>query len=119
MGFLAAVFLKFCDYCVFAFQKLVERLSGARPRGVFYPSSVFVDSTPANMGEYAAAKAAGEVVCRFLARTHRDVFSSCPRLPKLPTDQTAGLLRGDDPDPSTVIPERLIEPHDGSRQADP
>jgi hypothetical protein len=44
------------------------------------------------MVEYAAAKAAGENICRNLMKRHRGLRISMPRLPRLPTDQTASLL---------------------------
>jgi len=45
------------------------------------------------MGEYAAAKAAGEAACRHLAIVDRHVTVRIDRLPRLVTDQTASVQR--------------------------
>jgi hypothetical protein len=44
------------------------------------------------MGEFAAAKAAGETLCRYLATIDRKIHVHINRLPSMPTDQTASLL---------------------------
>jgi NAD(P)-dependent dehydrogenase (short-subunit alcohol dehydrogenase family) len=59
---------------------------------LFHPSSVFVDELPLGMVEYAMAKAAGEVMARDLNKRLRRVQLHSPRLPRMLTDQTAGLL---------------------------
>ncbi len=58
----------------------------------FYPSTVFLDERPAGMAEYAMAKAAGEQLCADMNLYLPGVRVFVPRLPKLPTDQTAGVL---------------------------
>jgi hypothetical protein len=60
---------------------------------VFYPSTVFLDHTSANMAEYCAAKAAGEELCRQLAKRFPAWRFYFPRLPRLFTDQNNGLVR--------------------------
>ncbi|HET6326658.1 MAG TPA: SDR family NAD(P)-dependent oxidoreductase [Planctomycetaceae bacterium] len=79
------------------------RALGSSLRNVVYPSSAFVEQLPLNMGEYAAAKAAAETVCRFLQKAHPEVRFHCPRLPRLATDQTATLIRTDLPDPTRAL----------------
>jgi nucleoside-diphosphate-sugar epimerase len=98
-------FQAFCDCYVRGFLDLFETLrkSGPHCRNVLYPSSYFIDELPLNMGEYAAAKAAGESLCRFLEKSHAGVRIHCPRLPRLATDQTATLLPSDTPDPAVAI----------------
>jgi hypothetical protein len=68
-------------------------------RVAFYPSSIAVAEAPIDMGEYAAAKAAGEAACRFLEKAHPGLTVLAPRLPRLPTDQTRSLLAVRDEDP--------------------
>jgi hypothetical protein len=63
------------------------------PLHIYYPSSVAVSETPVNMGEYAAAKAAGEGLCRYLSKVDSNLRVKIDRLPRLPTDQTASLIR--------------------------
>lgn len=58
------------------------------------PSSVFVDELPLGMAEYALAKAAAEVLARDLNKRLRHVQMLSPRLPRMLTDQTAGLMAG-------------------------
>jgi hypothetical protein len=58
---------------------------------LFYPSSVFLDEPVRGAAEYAAAKAAGEQLCRNLTVTRRGLTAVWPRLPRMLTDQTAGL----------------------------
>lgn len=61
------------------------------PISIFYPSTVFINDRPAGMAEYAMAKAAGELMCEEInaAMPHLRVMFS--RLPRMITDQTAGL----------------------------
>jgi NAD(P)-dependent dehydrogenase (short-subunit alcohol dehydrogenase family) len=64
----------------------------------FYPSSVAVTDRPTGITEYAMAKAAGEVLCKDLARTVRGLRIVINRLPRILTDQTAtGAATGADP----------------------
>lgn len=59
---------------------------------IYYPSSVAVADAPFDLGEYAAAKSAGETLCRFLTKIDSNVRIRVNRLPRLPTDQTVNLL---------------------------
>lgn len=97
------LFRQFCDYYVFGFLSLLNLLKPHGLRAVFYPSSVALDTIPANMGEYAAAKAAGEMLCAFVEQHSRDLHIYRPRLPRLATDQTASLLPVDNGDPVSVM----------------
>jgi NADP-dependent 3-hydroxy acid dehydrogenase YdfG len=82
MGFYVRGFYEVCE---------ALRRSGDHPIGVFYPSSVAVESRPANMTEYAMAKAAGEVLCADLPRLLKGVRAQVRRLPRLQTDQTSSV----------------------------
>ena len=92
--FSPALFHAFCECYVDDFLAAFHGCGEgtARPRNVLYPSSSALDELPVNMAEYAAAKAAGETLCRSLGKTYRGTRFHCPRLPRLATDQTATLL---------------------------
>jgi hypothetical protein len=47
------------------------------PLTLIYPSTVLINDVPAGAAEYAAAKAAGEVVCRALARSRVGLRVAC------------------------------------------
>lgn len=103
--FSAALFDTFCHYYVTGFLATFQALKarGVAPRKVFYPSSVAVTEIPLDMGEYAAAKAAGESVCQFLDKTEKETDVLFVRLPRLDTDQTASIVRVDNMDPVPVM----------------
>ena len=67
------------------------RRSGAHEIGVFYPSSLAVESRPANPTEYAMAKAADEILSADLPRLLKNVRVQVRRLPRLQTDQTSSI----------------------------
>lgn len=94
---------EFNEFYVTAFLRLVQACQRRRPSGlrVFYPSSIFVESRPLEMTEYAMAKAAAEVLCADLQRTLK-IKVMTPRLPRLPTDQTNGVT-GQLSDPVDVM----------------
>ena len=75
---------------------------------LFYPSTVFIDKPRQGFAEYAAAKAAGEVVCRALTLARPKLRVWCPRLPPLKTDQTSTLRgSGGAADPLTIMVDLL------------
>ncbi|MET0258811.1 MAG: MaoC/PaaZ C-terminal domain-containing protein [Methylobacterium sp.] len=82
-------------------RALRERFEGPIP--VFYPSSLAVETRPANMTEYAMAKAAGEILCADLGPGERPGPILTRRLPRLPTDQTATLFAAEDVDAIDVM----------------
>lgn len=104
-------FENFCRYYVGGFASAFDaaRRPGSSLKRVLYPSTVYVDELPLNLGEYAAAKAAAETLCRFLAKAHPEVQFGCPRLPRLATDQTASLIRTELPEPAPVLLAALRE----------
>lgn len=101
--FSSVLFGHFCEVYVNGFVKLVRALLPTGLSVACYPSSVAVADPPIEMGEYAAAKAAGEAACRFLEKAHPGLTVFAPRLPRLPTDQTRGLLALRDEDPVAHI----------------
>jgi len=94
------LFQDFCDYYVGGFLKTVQAVRSLGPglERVYYPSSVSIDEVPSNMGEYVAAKMAGEALCSFLEEHTRGIRILAIRLPRIATDQTASLLQVDSQD---------------------
>ncbi|MFT3818014.1 MAG: MaoC/PaaZ C-terminal domain-containing protein [Rubrivivax sp.] len=93
----AALLDEFLGFYVRRFEALcqaLEQAAGARRSLIFYPSTAFIGERPKGMTEYAMAKAAAEVLIDDLARTLRQVKPVARRLPRLATDQTAGLAGG-------------------------
>ena len=90
--FSADTFGKYVDYYVFGFLDTFRIFRNAGVQHVYYPSTVFVDELPNNMGEYGAVKAAGEKLCEFLDLYHPDVSIVTDRLPRMATDQTASFI---------------------------
>jgi hypothetical protein len=95
---------------------LLEIARGVPTIDVFYPSTVFLDDAPAHMVEYCAAKAAGEEVCKQLAKRFPGWRIYAPRLPRMHTDQNNmhtdqnnGLLPATMETPDIVILQHLRE----------
>lgn len=107
--FSAVRFREFCDYYVARFLNVVDSLRRRGLRTVFYPSSVAIDEIPTNMGEYAAAKMAGEMLCVFLEKTYPQMVVHRPRLPRIATDQTATLFSVGNEEAATVLLEGTCE----------
>lgn len=84
---------------------IVELARGGQTITAYYPSSVAVAERPAGMTEYAMIKAAGEEMVRDMNDHLPGVHVLMTRLPRLPTDQTAGVLPERDADPvDTMLP---------------
>lgn len=107
--FSSELFRQFCDYYVGGFLKTVQTIRNMTNglNKIFYPSSIFVEELPLNMGEYAAAKTAGEILCTFLEKAYVGLKIHKPRLPKAATDQTVSLLPGQVHDPIPLLLEHL------------
>jgi hypothetical protein len=103
--FSAKRFTTFSEYYVTGFLRTVQTLaaSAAGLQKIFYPSSAAIDELPLDMGAYAAAKMAGEVLCDFLQKTTPGIAIHKPRLPRVATDQTVGLLPASNQDPVSVL----------------
>jgi acyl dehydratase len=98
-------FQEFLTFYVTAFYDLYRELRSKFDKeiSIFYPSSVYVDARPDGMTEYAMAKAAGEILCADIQSLESPGRILAPRLPRLPTDQTASLLKLEAADPISVI----------------
>jgi hypothetical protein len=105
--FSASLFQKFCDYYITGFLRTFNQLKSLGLKGVLYPSSVALDELPTNMGEYTAAKMAGEVLCAFLQKTQSEITIYKPRLPRMATDQTVSLLPVNNQSPGAIMLEHL------------
>jgi len=99
------IFEEFNTFYLDGFADLAEACLRLRPEGVcvFYPSTVYVDSWPAELTEYAMSKAAGEILCAGLQIQLHGLRMIARRLPRLPTDQTNSLVPIDTADPLDVI----------------
>jgi NADP-dependent 3-hydroxy acid dehydrogenase YdfG len=112
-------FAAFSEYYVTGFLRTVQTLaaSSAGLKKIFYPSSTAIDELPLDMGEYAAAKMAGETLCDFLQKTNPGIAIHKPRLPRVATDQTVSLLPVSNQDPLSVLLAHLrylrqLTPHE-------
>lgn len=105
-AFSPPLFDRFCDFYVGGFMAAVNAFRPAGLEKIFYPSTAMIDELPANLGEYAAAKAAGETLCAFLGKTGALKVHK-PRLPRLSTDQTASVMPLARLDPVPVLLREL------------
>jgi hypothetical protein len=101
----SARYAEFQQFYVTGFHDLFAALHGAAPAGLaaFYPSSVAVEDHPADMTEYAMAKAAGEILAADLTAHLPAARIVSFRLPRLPTDQTATVVQAETADPVAVM----------------
>lgn len=104
-GFSARRFTTFSEYYVTGFLRTVRSVVAASVglKKIFYPSSAAIEELPLDMGEYAAAKMAGEILCGFLQKTNPGIAIHKPRLPRVATDQTVSLLPVSSRDPVSVL----------------
>jgi len=87
------LFDEFIAVYVTDFERLTRSfIERGRPLTVFYPSTVAVSEYTPKMLEYAAAKAAGEQLCRDYPKNYPNVNVLVERLPRLPSDQTQTLV---------------------------
>jgi hypothetical protein len=79
-------------YYVDAFHKLLMQVLENHMRtSIFYPSSTFINHPSENYLEYAGAKLKGELLCKeFIDTKYMRIIY--PRIPRLATDQTLGLI---------------------------
>jgi acyl dehydratase len=103
-------FAEYCRYYVTNFARtLLAVAPDAQALHVFYPSTIFLDEAAGNLPEYCAAKAAGEEVCRQLARRFPAWRICAPRLPRMATDQNNGLVPAEMEAPEIVVLRHLRE----------
>jgi hypothetical protein len=104
-AFIDERFQDFLAYYAGAFHALCKavRDSRGKPLSIFYPSSVSIETRPANMTEYTMAKAAGEILCADMQTFGNFGKILVQRLPRLPTDQTATISHAEVADPITIL----------------
>ena len=92
------LFAKFCDVYVGAFVNVAQWLAKqtAGQFALFNASTIYVETPPLRQLEYAAAKAASEACCRWLAGAYPKARVYAARFPRLNTDQTASFLSEND-----------------------
>jgi NADP-dependent 3-hydroxy acid dehydrogenase YdfG len=76
---------------------------------VFYPSTVYIDEQLPEFCEYISAKSAGETLCDYMTKNIKGVQVLFRRLPRVPTDQTAGLIRLTTAEPLPLMLEVVNE----------
>ena len=86
-------FLRFYVERFYTLCEAVESVAG-RPVRIFYPSSIYVESRPKGLTEYAMAKAAGEVLLSELNATSAKIQIISSRLPRMGSDQTNTIAGG-------------------------
>ena len=101
------LFNKFCDYYIMGFLNITNSLISSGLRNIFNPSSVAIDDLPLDMGEYVAAKMAGEMLCTSLEKSNSNLTIYKPRLSRMNTDQTASLFPINNPNPAPIMLEHL------------
>ena len=104
----AATFDEYARIYVKGFHDLVTELKGEVAFRAFFPSTVFVDDPPEEFAEYVAAKAAGEALCAYLTKHAPGITALTGRLPRMPTDQTASLVRVETT-PAIAVMRPLVE----------
>lgn len=92
--FNAELFEKFCDVYVASLINVAQWLAkrDAGNFSLFNASTIYVETPPLRNLEYAAAKAASEACCRWLAAAYPQARVYSARFPRLSTDQTASFL---------------------------
>jgi len=98
-------FTTLSEYYVTGFLRTVQTVavSSTGLQKILYPSSAAIEELPLDMGEYAAAKMAGEILCDFLQKANPGLTIHKPRLPRIATDQTVSLLPVSNQDPVSVL----------------
>jgi hypothetical protein len=74
---------------------------------LFNASTVYVENPPLRNLEYAAAKAASEACCRWLATAYPKSHVYAARFPRLNTDQTVSFLSASEHDNLDTVLEEL------------
>ena len=99
--FVPELFVEFLRAYVTSLQEAVQALP--RLQGLFYPSSISIETMPSGMTEYIAAKLSGEELCRQIAAARPEIAVVAPRLPRILTDQTATIARAKNADSVEIM----------------
>lgn len=93
----SSLFTGFCKFYLDAFSEMVKLYAEETeklnvPITFFFPSTVFIEQPEKGFSEYAAAKGAGEVLCRQLVEKYQHIRFVTPRLSRMATDQTSSII---------------------------
>jgi NAD(P)-dependent dehydrogenase (short-subunit alcohol dehydrogenase family) len=113
------LFERFAAFYVTGFARVCGAVRHAVPSlTVFYPSTTAIDEGVRDLTEYAAAKSAGESVCRQLPLADPALRIVVRRLARVSTDQTASILAAGSLDPiDALLPIlRSMHGHTGVEQ---
>ncbi|MFY9852704.1 MAG: MaoC/PaaZ C-terminal domain-containing protein [Terracidiphilus sp.] len=100
------LFDSYIDFYATGFAKLCSMIAAGNGHGVcaLYPSTIYVEADrPANLTEYAMAKAAGEVLCSEMPRKLPRLTAIFRRIPRVLTDLSASAFVSDYEDPLNVM----------------
>ncbi len=98
----------FNEFYIDGFLILFEQLK-KYVKHIFYPSTIFINTKPKGMWEYLSSKVSGEFICDFIEKEYEDISIFKPRIPKVITDQTVGLLRLKENNTVSVLVELFDE----------
>jgi hypothetical protein len=94
---------RFLEYYVTGFERVLRLAYAQGLRDAWFPSSVALDEKPSDMREYCAAKLSAEKLVASLLLELKDLKISCPRLPRVATDQTNSLFEAESKDAVSVF----------------
>jgi nucleoside-diphosphate-sugar epimerase len=98
------LFERFAAFYVTGFARVCDAVRQVVPSlTVFYPSTTAIDEGVRDLTEYAAAKSAGEMVCRQLPLADPALRIVVHRLARVSTDQTASILAAGSLDPVDAL----------------
>ncbi len=94
------LFERFCQFYLEGFTDLINIFMSdkkMRKQGlkVFVPSTTFINEQPEGFGEYISAKVAVETFAKQFTKKNPTWAIHTPRLPRVPTDQTAAIAKED------------------------
>lgn len=108
--FLMPLFEKFAAYYAGGLTNAIAAIGPKKLKGVYCPSSIFVENPPEVLLEYSAAKSAAEFVAAALHKQHGESYKLYqPRLPKMDTDQTASFTDSGSLNPAIVLKDSLLQ----------
>jgi acyl dehydratase len=104
------LYASFRSIFVDALGELFVALKGATEKvHIFVPSSTYLSTADSGFAEYIQAKIEMEDLCSRIADDNSNLVISMPRLPRLQTDQTAGVEVKIFADTSEVLVPLLVE----------
>ncbi|WP_231900346.1 hypothetical protein [Helicobacter cinaedi] len=99
---------EFLSFYIFGLHNILESLETSTLRGIFQPSTCFVDELPLDMQNYTIAKSALETYALFLAKQYHCKIAT-PRMQKSATNQTLSLIPQNLQKPSSVLLDEILE----------